>query len=181
MTATSETVLDLLDALVRIDSVNPGLDPAGAGEAQIAAFVAEWGRRAGLRVEELEGTPGRPSVILRGGRDKGSRRLLLCGHLDTVGVAGTPDALTPRVDGDRLYARGAYDMKAGLGAALIACRDSSGPRSPSPESPPTAHDLTSAPTQSSPPATTWSPSTTSTYSSAAGPTRSSGQATCTRP
>jgi len=30
MTATSTTALDLLDDLVRIDSVNPGLDPAGA-------------------------------------------------------------------------------------------------------------------------------------------------------
>jgi hypothetical protein len=39
MTATSMTALDLLDALVRIDSVNPGLDPAGAGEAQIAGYV----------------------------------------------------------------------------------------------------------------------------------------------
>ena len=125
MTATSATVLDLLDALVRTNSVNPGLDAAGAGEAQIAAFVAEWGRRAGLRVEELESTPGRPSVILRGGHDKGGRRLLLCGHLDTVSLAGSPDGLTARVDGDRLYARGAYDMKAGLAAALIACRDSS--------------------------------------------------------
>jgi hypothetical protein len=38
MTAPSETVLDLLDALVRIDSVNPGLDPAGAGEARIASL-----------------------------------------------------------------------------------------------------------------------------------------------
>ena len=56
------------------------------------------------------------------GRDRG-RRLLLCGHLDTVGLACTPDGLTPRVEGDRLYARGAYDMKAGLTAALIACRD----------------------------------------------------------
>ena len=28
MTATTMTALDLLDALVRIDSVNPGLDPA---------------------------------------------------------------------------------------------------------------------------------------------------------
>jgi acetylornithine deacetylase/succinyl-diaminopimelate desuccinylase-like protein len=117
------TVLDLLDALVRIDSVNPGLDPAGAGEAQIASFVAEWGRSAGLRVEVLEGTPGRPSIILRGGRDAGGRRLLLCGHLDTVSLAGARDALTPRVDGDRLYARGAYDMKGGLAAALTACRD----------------------------------------------------------
>jgi acetylornithine deacetylase/succinyl-diaminopimelate desuccinylase-like protein len=123
MPATSETVLDLLDALVRIDSVNPGLDPAGAGEAQIAAYIARWGRGVGLRVDVLEGTTGRPSVIVRGGRDHGGRRLLLCGHLDTVSLAGALDGLTPRVEGDRLYARGAYDMKAGLAAALIACRD----------------------------------------------------------
>jgi len=123
MTGTSMTALDLLDALVRIDSVNPGLDPGGAGEADIAAFVADWGRAAGLRTQVLEHTPGRPSVILRGGQNTGGRRLLLSGHLDTVGLAGTRDALTPRTDGDRLYARGAYDMKAGLAAALIACRD----------------------------------------------------------
>jgi acetylornithine deacetylase len=125
MTATSMTALNLLDDLVRIDSVNSGLDPAGAGEAPIAAYVARWGRSAGLRGEVLEGTTGRPSVILRGGRGTGGRRLLLCGHLDTVGLAGTRDGLTPRVEGDRLYARGAYDMKAGLAAALIACRDAS--------------------------------------------------------
>jgi acetylornithine deacetylase len=121
--ATSMTALELLDALVRIDSVNPGLDPGGAGEAAVARYVAQWGQQAGLSVQVAEGTAGRPSVILRGGRDQGGRRLLLCGHLDTVGLAGHPDGLTPRVEGDRLYARGAYDMKAGLAAALIAARD----------------------------------------------------------
>jgi acetylornithine deacetylase len=125
ITAPCDTVLGLLDTLVRINSVNPGLDAAGPGEGQIAAFAAGWGRHAGLHVEELESTPGRPSVILRGGRDKGGRRLLLCGHLDTVGLGGTSGGLTPRVDGDRFYARGAYDMKAGLAGALIACRDAS--------------------------------------------------------
>ena len=59
MTGTSMTALDLLDALVRIDSVNPGLDPAGAGEAQIAGYIAQWGRSPGLRADVLEGTAGR--------------------------------------------------------------------------------------------------------------------------
>src|ERR1700742_2696683 len=123
MNASTMTALALLDALVRIDSVNPGLDPAGAGETELAGYVAHWGQQAGLGAQLVEVTAGRPSVILRGGRDQGGRRLLLCGHLDTVGLAGHPDGLTPRVEGDRLYARGAYDMKAGLAAALIAARD----------------------------------------------------------
>jgi acetylornithine deacetylase len=116
-------VIDLLDALVRIDSVNPSLVDGAPGEAEVAEFVAGWANAAGLRVEMVERTPGRPSVLVRGGRAARGRRLMLCGHLDTVGLAGTDAPLTPRIEGDRLYGRGAYDMKAGLAAALIACRD----------------------------------------------------------
>ncbi len=116
-------VIGLLDALVRIDSSNPSLSPGAPAEQAIAAFVADWARANGLSVEIVEETPGRPNVLVRGGRDVGGRRLLLCGHLDTVGLAGMRDPLEPRVEADRLYARGAYDMKAGLAAALIAGRD----------------------------------------------------------
>lgn len=123
MTGATDDVLELLDALLRIDSVNPDLDPHGGGETQIADFVAGWGRAAGLRVEVVEPTPGRPSVVLRGGRADGGRCLMLCGHLDTVGLAASHDGLAPRADGDRLHARGAYDMKAGLAACLVAARD----------------------------------------------------------
>jgi acetylornithine deacetylase/succinyl-diaminopimelate desuccinylase-like protein len=35
----------LIQQLVRIDSVNPALDPAHPGEEQIARFVATWTRR----------------------------------------------------------------------------------------------------------------------------------------
>jgi acetylornithine deacetylase len=122
-TETSSDVIDILQALVRIDSSNPGLAAGAPGESAIAAYVADWARSAGLRVEMVERTPGRPNVLVRGGRATGGPRLMLCGHLDTVGLAGIMDPLTPRIDGDRLYARGAYDMKAGLAASLVACRD----------------------------------------------------------
>jgi acetylornithine deacetylase len=117
--------VDLLSDLVAIDSVNPSLVPGGAGESEIARFVTEWAEAAGLEVEVLEGTPSRPSVVARARGRGGGRTLLLCGHLDTVNVEGMTDPHTPRVDGDRLYGRGACDMKAGLASALIACREAS--------------------------------------------------------
>jgi acetylornithine deacetylase len=116
-------VVELTRALVAIDSVNPSLEPGAAGEREAAAFVAGWARDAGLQVELIEATPGRPSVVARARGNGGGRSLLLCGHLDTVGRGGMSAPFEPHVDGDRLYGRGAYDMKAGLAAALVACRD----------------------------------------------------------
>jgi acetylornithine deacetylase len=116
----------LLSSLVAIDSVNPSLVPGGAGEARIADFTAAWAGEAGLEVEWLERTPGRPTVLARARGTGGGRTLLLCGHLDTVGVEGMTEPHAPRVDGDRLHGRGAYDMKAGLAAALVAARDAVG-------------------------------------------------------
>jgi acetylornithine deacetylase len=62
-------------------------------------------------------------VIVRSRGTGGGRTLLLCGHIDTVAVEGMTDPHRPHVDGDRLYGRGAYDMKAGVAAALVACRE----------------------------------------------------------
>lgn len=112
----------LLCSLVSIDSVNPSLVPGGAGEAEIARFIAGWAADAALDVEVLEGTPGRPSVVVRASGGGGGRTLMLCGHIDTVGVEGMEAPHSPRVEGDQLYGRGAYDMKAGVAAALEACR-----------------------------------------------------------
>jgi acetylornithine deacetylase len=113
----------LISDLVAIDSVNPSLVDGGAGEGQIAAFIARWAGEQGLHAELLEETPGRPSVIVRAVGSGGGRTLLLCGHIDTVNVEGMADAHTPRVEGDRLHGRGAYDMKAGVAAALLAARE----------------------------------------------------------
>lgn len=123
MAAVRDELIDLASRLVAIDSVNPALVPGGAGEREIAAFVAGWAQAAGLEAQTLTATPDRPSVLVRARGSGGGRTLLLCGHLDTVGVEGMAGAHAPRVDGDRLHGRGAYDMKAGVAAALIAARE----------------------------------------------------------
>jgi acetylornithine deacetylase len=114
------TITTLLQQLVAINSINPDLVAGGAGEREIAHFVANWLEQAGVEVIWDEPVPGRPNVvgIVRG--TGGGRSLLLNAHMDTVGVAGMQHPFEPVVEGDRLYGRGAYDMKGGLAAIMVA-------------------------------------------------------------
>ncbi len=105
-----------LDALVGVST--PSGDVAGAEEAMaICAALLP----AEAEVERLPcSTPAcAPDLLARiGGR--GTRRLLLLGHVDTV-VAH--DAHGPlRRDGERLYGPGAADMKGGVVLALGLAR-----------------------------------------------------------
>lgn len=111
-------LVKLLEQLVAIDSVNPALVPGGAGEAEIASFIAAWATDAGLEVAIEEPVAGRPSVVAVARGTGGGRSLMLNAHTDTVGVAGMESPFEPRIEGGRLYGRGAYDMKAGLAAAM---------------------------------------------------------------
>jgi acetylornithine deacetylase len=110
----------LLSDLVAINSINPDLVPGSPGEAEIAHYIADWLRRADLEVELLESIPGRPNVVGIARGTGGGKTLLLNGHMDTVGIAGMPDGHQPRIQGDRLYGRGAYDMKGGVAACMLA-------------------------------------------------------------
>src|SRR5919206_911733 len=102
---------DLTKELVRIDSVNPDLVPGGAGEGEIARFIASWFEDAGLEVESEELAPGRWNVVGTARGSGGGRTLLLNAHMDTVGTAGMERPLEPREEDGRIYGRGAYDMK----------------------------------------------------------------------
>lgn len=115
-----EAAAELLAALVSIDSVNPDLVPGGAGEGEIAAFIAGWLEAAGLEVTLVEAAPGRPSVVGRAAGSGGGRSLMLNGHIDTVGVDGMADPFVPRIEDGRLYGRGAYDMKGGVASVMLA-------------------------------------------------------------
>ena len=141
-TELRDEVVALTADLLRIDSVNPGLVPGGAGEARIADFVTQWLSARGFECTRVEPTPGRPSVlgVARGtgsagrtdpatavggvdgrGDDDLGGGIMLNGHLDTVSLDSYDgDGLDPRIEDGRIHGRGSYDMKAGMAAMMVA-------------------------------------------------------------
>lgn len=81
--------------------------------------------RQGLAAERVPGIDGMGDMLLlRGGPDVTSDGVLMLAHLDTVHPCGSVDGEMPvRIDGDRLYGPGAYDMKGGAWIALEALKE----------------------------------------------------------
>lgn len=117
-----DSVTRLLRDLVAIDSVNPTLVPGAAGEAAIARRLVQEFEAIGLAVEVQEVAPGRSNVVatLAGGAPGPS--LMLCGHIDTVGVTGMAAPFSAEVRDGRMYGRGTQDMKSGVAAMIDAVR-----------------------------------------------------------
>jgi acetylornithine deacetylase len=115
----SETA-ELLARLIEIESINPALVPSGSGEAEIAAFAAGWleGRGLVARVDEV--APGRANAIATARGTGDGRSLLLCAHVDTVGVEGMQAPFDPRIEDGRMHGRGSFDMKGGVAAVMAA-------------------------------------------------------------
>src|SRR5687767_4605391 len=93
--------LPLLKDLVAANSVNPSLVPGAPGEEAAAVVCEAAMRRAGLDVVRQPVSPGRSNVVgvLEGATTGPS--VMLCGHIDTVGVEGMVDPFTPRESNGR--------------------------------------------------------------------------------
>jgi acetylornithine deacetylase len=112
-------VAKILAELVRINSVNPAY--GGPGEAELAAWVRQFFASRQMEVSEQWVWPDRPNVIARLRGRNSRRRVILEAHLDTVSVVGmTIEPFAPRVEGGRLFGRGACDTKGGLAAMMHA-------------------------------------------------------------
>ncbi len=121
---TDEEVIDMAVELVKIPSYTGLINQEKAvAEHIVSIFEAE-----GIQCELVEVLPGRPNVIACiPGRGTG-QSLMLTGHMDTVPpyfMKGNP--FSGIIEGERLYGRGASDMKSALAAmmgTMIAVRKS---------------------------------------------------------
>ena len=117
-------VIDLLQALIRIPSVNPDGDPGTeqVGEQACAEFAGALLEKCGARVEFQAVLPGRPNVIARFPSDRpGKPRLIFAPHTDTVSVTGmTIDPFAAEQRDGRIHGRGASDTKGPMAAMLRA-------------------------------------------------------------
>jgi succinyl-diaminopimelate desuccinylase len=110
---TANEALDLAQKLIAYDTSQPD------GLRDVAGFVGGWLSSRGIGVEEGEAR-GLPITMAEVG-PAGAPTLVLHGHLDVV--PGHDDQFEPRLEGDKLFGRGAYDMKGALAAMLLVLDD----------------------------------------------------------
>ena len=117
--------VELLSRLVAFDTVSHRSNLA------LVDFLCEYA--AGARVERVPSPDGKKAnLVLRFGPDEGEG-LVLCGHMDVVPAEENgwrSDPFKLRAEGDRLFARGACDMKGFLAVATNLAMESKGLRRP---------------------------------------------------
>ncbi len=116
-----ERALDHLQALIRMDTTNPGRPERPAAE-YLAALLSE----AGIECRIFEKVSGRSNLVARlAGTGKGGGPLLITAHLDTVpfGDGWTHPPLSGAIEDGFVWGRGAIDMK-NMAAMCVAtmCR-----------------------------------------------------------
>jgi len=124
--ARRDALVELTRDLIRI----PTLNPPGRNYREICDYLAARLARSGYACEVLRatGAPGDSETHPRWNlvaRREGARPgdcVHFNGHHDVVevGHGWTRDPFAAEVEGDRIYGRGACDMKGGIAAAVIA-------------------------------------------------------------
>ncbi len=105
--------LALAERLIAYDTSKQG------GLRAAAEFVNGWLQARDVRVTTRE-HEGLPLIIADAGPLEGPL-VVLHGHLDVV--PAFEEQFAPRIEGDRLIGRGAYDMKGALAALICALHD----------------------------------------------------------
>ena len=113
----------LLRDLVALPSINPmgRVLPADLiHEHRVTAYLENYFRSLGVPFERQAIAPGRDNIVARCELAGAQTALLFEAHQDTVPVDGmTIDPFAGRIADNRLYGRGACDIKGGMAAMLV--------------------------------------------------------------
>jgi len=127
MTASDTTAKIVADLTTWLQCESPSHAPGRVAAMVdiVRAYAAGFGLRA--EVSSLGDDVG--PMLCASNRAAGDTRpgILILGHLDTVHPVGTVNDNPCRVEDDRLYGPGCYDMKAGIYLALTALGELSSP------------------------------------------------------
>lgn len=128
VSARRDALIRLTQDLIRI----PTLNPPGQNYLEICEYLGEYLARDGFTVDLIraEGAPGdsadhpRWNMVARRDGTRPGQTIHFNGHHDvvTVGHGWTRDPFGGAVEGDRVYGRGACDMKGGIAASVIAAQ-----------------------------------------------------------
>ncbi|MBX3067719.1 MAG: ArgE/DapE family deacylase [Cryobacterium sp.] len=119
-TSNTQDPVEIAQALIQIDSINPDLEPKANGEREIADWTFDWMSHQGFEVHQV-GNQDRPSVVGVMKGSGGGASIMLNGHIDTVGVSSyKSEPFSGSVRDGNIFGRGAFDMKAGVAAILSA-------------------------------------------------------------
>ncbi len=117
-------VVELLQALIRIPSVNPDGQPGTdqVGEQACAELVGTFLEKCGAHVEMQNVLPGRPNVIGKFPTQRETKsRVVFAPHTDTVSIAGmTIPPFAAELRDGKVFGRGASDTKGSMAAMLWA-------------------------------------------------------------
>lgn len=112
--------LQILEDLIRIQSVNPHFGEGAQGEEGVAAYLEQRLKKAGLSVTRQPVLAGRDNIIAELRIGKPELTLLFEAHMDTVSLGSMEDPLNPIYRDGRLYGRGACDTKSSLAGMVYA-------------------------------------------------------------
>jgi acetylornithine deacetylase len=115
-----DAIVDLLERLIRFKT------PCPPGENTLPAqrWMARQLEEMGFTVDTFDVFPGEPDVVgvLKG--TGGGRSIILNGHIDVAEVRPDEpwkrDPFNPFVEDGKMYGRGAFDMKGGMAAMIMA-------------------------------------------------------------
>lgn len=112
-----EEKISVLQEIIRMKSVN-------GNEGEVAAYLSKLLERYGIKGNLVSYAEGRDNLVASYKNGHGEKVLGLSGHMDVLSAGDEASwshaPFSAEIIGNRLYGRGATDMKSGLAAMVLA-------------------------------------------------------------